>query len=360
MKKLLENYAFLFLIVLFQSVNFTQVRNPVLEYCTGTWCQWCPCGHSIIKNQIKPAYPNVIVIGYHGPANGSDPFSFFPGNSIINALGFTGYPTGIVDRTSSPQSRTAWLGNVASRANLAPNVSINLSKTFNPTNRELNLTINSTALYSLTGSFYLSVILLEDSLIYSQSGNSSCQGGSAYVHDHVVREMVNGATGELLINTNWDRGQTITKEIRYKLPSNIIEKNASIVAFVYKAGNTLNTSEIQQAEKWMLSDSTATSTPIDFNPITEFELYQNYPNPFNPTTKISWQSPIGSWQTIKIYDVLGNEIATLVDEFREAGRYEIEFPNGESGLALSLPSGVYFYQLRIGNFISTRKMQFIK
>ncbi len=48
-------------------------------------------------------------------------------------------------------------------------------------------------------------------------------------------------------------------------------------------------------------------------------LFQNYPNPFNPTTKISWQSPIGSHQTLKIYDVLGNEVATLVDEFKPSG-----------------------------------------
>ncbi len=62
---------------------------------------------------------------------------------------------------------------------------------------------------------------------------------------------------------------------------------------------------------------------------TEFRLQQNYPNPFNPSTKISWQAPVGSWQTLKVYDVLGREVATLVDEFRIAGSYEVEF-NPES------------------------------
>jgi hypothetical protein len=81
-----------------------------------------------------------------------------------------------------------------------------------------------------------------------------------------------------------------------------------------------------------------------------FALAQNYPNPFNPTTKISWQSPVGSHQTLKVYDVLGNEVATLVDEFREAGRYEIEFD------ASTLSSGVYFYRLQAGSFVETKKM----
>ena len=58
---------------------------------------------------------------------------------------------------------------------------------------------------------------------------------------------------------------------------------------------------------------------------SDFTLYQNYPNPFNPSTKISWQSPVSSWQTIKVYDVLGNEVAALVDEYKPAGNYDVEF-----------------------------------
>ncbi len=95
--------------------------------------------------------------------------------------------------------------------------------------------------------------------------------------------------------------------------------------------------------------------------IDEYILFNNYPNPFNPSTKISWQSPVGSlpdgkagWQTIKVYDILGKEIATLVDEYRPAGRHEVEFD------ASLLPSGVYFYQLKTDNYIETKKMLLLK
>jgi hypothetical protein len=94
----------------------------------------------------------------------------------------------------------------------------------------------------------------------------------------------------------------------------------------------------------------------------EFVLHQNYPNPFNPSTKISWQSPVGSWQTIKIYDVLGNEVAVLVNEEKSSGSYEINFD------ASKLSSGVYYYQLRAGDpstssgqsFVETKKMVLIR
>ncbi len=85
-----------------------------------------------------------------------------------------------------------------------------------------------------------------------------------------------------------------------------------------------------------------------------YNLAQNYPNPFNPSTKISWQLPVGSHQSIKVYDVLGNEVATLVDEYREAGRYEVEF-NGSN-----LASGMYLYRLQAGSFVETKKMILIK
>jgi len=87
----------------------------------------------------------------------------------------------------------------------------------------------------------------------------------------------------------------------------------------------------------------------------DFNLNQNYPNPFNPSTKISWQSPVSGWQTLKIFDVLGRELETPVDEFRNAGFNYILYTVNST-----LPSGVYYYQLRAGSFIQINKMVYLK
>ncbi|MDZ7623912.1 MAG: T9SS type A sorting domain-containing protein [Ignavibacteriaceae bacterium] len=94
-----------------------------------------------------------------------------------------------------------------------------------------------------------------------------------------------------------------------------------------------------------------------------YTICQNYPNPFNPITKIKYsipQSPLlggdgrGGLVTLKVYDILGREIATLVNEEKPAGEYEVEFN------AANLPSGIYFYQLKAGQFTDTKKMVLIR
>lgn len=93
---------------------------------------------------------------------------------------------------------------------------------------------------------------------------------------------------------------------------------------------------------------------IDIGLPNSFELAQNYPNPFNPSTVISWQSPISGHQELKVFDVLGNEVATLVDGIKEAGYHSVEFN------AAGLASGVYFYKLQAGSFTETKKMMLIR
>jgi hypothetical protein len=88
--------------------------------------------------------------------------------------------------------------------------------------------------------------------------------------------------------------------------------------------------------------------------VAKFTLSQNYPNPFNPTTTVNYQIPELSFVTLKVYDVLGNEIATLVNEEKPAGSYEVDFSGN------NLTSGIYFYQLQAGEFIETKKMILLK
>ena len=93
--------------------------------------------------------------------------------------------------------------------------------------------------------------------------------------------------------------------------------------------------------------------------LSKFKLDQNYPNPFNPSTKIKFeipsQSALGGQNdrtlvTLKVYDLLGTVVTTLVNEEKPAGTYEVEF------VGVGLPSGIYFYQLKVGSYIETKKM----
>ncbi len=86
----------------------------------------------------------------------------------------------------------------------------------------------------------------------------------------------------------------------------------------------------------------------------QFSLEQNYPNPFNPSTEIKYGLPKAAFVTLRVYNVLGQEVATLVNEHQNAGHYDLSFNMDR------FASGVYFYMLRAGNFVATKKMMLIK
>ncbi len=106
----------------------------------------------------------------------------------------------------------------------------------------------------------------------------------------------------------------------------------------------------------ILCDYAQDITEVDeiSNQISDFYLEQNYPNPFNPSTKIKYSVPELAMVKLTLFNLLGEEVTTLVNEEKNAGNYSVEFN------AASLPSGVYFYQLKAGEFISTKKMILIK
>ncbi len=126
---------------------------------------------------------------------------------------------------------------------------------------------------------------------------------------------------------------------------------------------------LNRYEAFLLDTQSSTGIDEDADELDDFILYQNYPNPFNPSTKIRFVIPAsslnpfskgeGTLVTLKVYDVLGNEVATLVNEYKPAGSYEVEL-SGHSDEGQNLTSGVYFYQLRAGDFVQTKKMILLK
>jgi aminopeptidase N len=105
---------------------------------------------------------------------------------------------------------------------------------------------------------------------------------------------------------------------------------------------------------FILKTVTVVSNTDDITNLYEFSLEQNYPNPFNPSTKIKYQIANTGFVNLQVYDILGNEVVTLINKEMQTGNYEVEFD------APGLPSGIYFYKLKAGSFVETKKMVLLR
>ena len=167
-----------------------------------------------------------------------------------------------------------------------------------------------------------------------------------------------------------DQAFTVSNELPIRIPKNdsvklVVKFKPSDAGYYH---NKLNIRYVKDSLLLGLQvDLYGTANKIvnvdNFNTINEFSLSQNYPNPFNPSTFIEYRIKDREFVSLKIYNVLGKEVATLVDEEKQAGSYKVEF-NSNSNLlpskSGSLPSGIYFYRLKAGSFISVKKMLLLK
>jgi len=183
--------------------------------------------------------------------------------------------------------------------------------------------------------------------------------------------------GSIIVGDGGDGAFRLTNagglEYLHQVYSNLINPGSELIDAVdispnglYIVGNGTN-SLTGLDEGYLLAVNGITSVnELDNNP-KDFSLSQNYPNPFNPSTVISYHLPVSSNVILKVFDVLGNEVATLVNEYKPAGSYEVEFSTlGRSASGRNVAheslraSGIYFYQLKAGSFIQTKKMIMLK
>jgi hypothetical protein len=275
---------------------------------------------------------------------------------MISLFGFSAYPTGVVGRRSGIVSRSAWNNLVAIQTNtIQPGVSIVVNnKQYNSGTRTITGSVVMTALQTLSGSYYVMFVLTEDNLVYFQQGNGSCPGNSSYIHNHVVKGLINGTTGTLLNTTDdWTMNTSVTVPLSYTLPSGYVPENCTVNIFVYKGGGNYSTdNNAQQTRKEGVT--TPTGIHQQNNVPAEYSLSQNYPNPFNPTTNIVFTIPKNEHVSLKFYDMMGREVATYLDAVVEPGTYKAEVDASEWA------SGIYFYTLKTDNFVETKKMTLVK
>ena len=172
----------------------------------------------------------------------------------------------------------------------------------------------------------------------------------------------------LMINEFYCSDSSFTTKV--SLPISIQPRDSLMVPVIFKPKrngtfnvtfNIRNFSQYQGqsqmiARQVILIGTSGNISAINSNKIlpNQFALFQNYPNPFNPSTIISYEIPKHSFVTLKIFDILGREIATLVNEEKQIGKYSLKFD------ASNLSSGIYFYRITAGNFSSVKKMILIK
>jgi hypothetical protein len=155
---------------------------------------------------------------------------------------------------------------------------------------------------------------------------------------------------EITVNTNLLRGKNIiiTPSVNLNGPFTPTNLHFSLINVSVEGDNTFKEMDL---------------SGNNLKP-TQYTLDQNFPNPFNPSTVINYQIPQDGFVTLKIYDILGNEVATLVNEEKAIGRYEVNFSaqggSASGGNGYNLSSGVYFYQIKTGSFTDTKKMLLVR
>ena len=157
--------------------------------------------------------------------------------------------------------------------------------------------------------------------------------------------------GVLAINTPADNYTPVTIPVTYineEIP------DLGVILIQVTDQNLSPAASGSYAEIDDLSFSILTDVNDESAGVNDFSLEQNFPNPFNPSTRINYQIAKDNFVTLKVYDIIGNEVAALVNNQQPAGKYSVDFNSA------NLPSGVYLYRLQAGNYIQTRKMTLIK
>lgn len=213
---------------------------------------------------------------------------------------------------------------------------------------------------------YLSIllsILISPTILSKPGFNGSTPGCNASnCHNHnagIVSAVVNGLNVEITVSGTSSK---VAGEL-VDLDGNVVDviSQTSSNPFTLTAPSEgkylVNAGYKNPSRSWDSMNVVISVTGVsnnDLKPISTYKLYNNYPNPFNPATTIEYKIPEPGLVTIKVYDILGREVQTLVDQQLQPGLYSVQFDGS------NLASGIYFYRIKAGKFVQTKKLILLK
>lgn len=360
MKKLLLLVAVMTTVVALHSVGNAAARKVLMEICTSTTCGPCYAPDVFYFQQWLPNYggnASVVTLAYHvwWPSPGNDPMYLANSTPVqtrmtyYNNVGSSGYVPrayidGFIDGTSG---YTGWPGAIEGRwLDFSP-ITITLTGTRDGNTLNMNAAIYAEQNVN-SSNWRVHWAIVESEISQPQ------YNGTTYVpftHHFAHRGMYPDANGTAI---SISQGQTVNMPMQLTLNSSWVTSNLRVIVFVQN--NT--DKKVQQAEYVDVSTITSVGNPVDGIPTT-FAISQNYPNPFNPSTSIDYAVSKQSFVTIKVYNLLGQEVRTIVAEDKGIGSYTATW-DGRDNVGNEVPSGMYLYKMIAGNFTETKKMMLMK
>jgi hypothetical protein len=343
-------YFILLYLLLSSSLHAQESRKVLVEVFTNSHCPLCPAAHTVIDNYLAgPNGDKISYIYYHMIYPYSDDPLYWQSmegsdarDVYYNAANAT--PQGWFDGTHQG-STSGWATTLDNLVNTQSPLKIELSGYTDLVRLFIDADVTRTG--DITDNDLVLHFVAAEDVFYD--GRNSISN-----HKNVMRKMLptpEGLAFDIALNETKGFEQIIDLDPLWDTDS------LKLVVFVQSSGSKT----VYQSETISYTDLVVS---VDSEPVTTVEnffLEQNYPNPFNPSTTIRYSIPAslnpsqgGTFVILKVYDLLGREMTTLVNKEQTAGVYEIEFDAGE------LSSGIYIYKLQSGSFVESKKMILMK
>lgn len=350
-----------FAVLIVHTSAFSLPRKILVEICTSTTCSPCYAPDVFYFYQWLPNYggaEQIVTIAYHvwWPTPGNDPMYLANPSPVQNRMtyynnvGTSGYAPrayidGFIDGTSAYNT---WPSAIEGRFLDSSPISITLSGTRSGNTLNMNAAIYAASAVNSVN-WRVHWVVVQDGIPEPQNSPS---GYVPFTHHAVHRTMLPDANGSTISIT---QGQTVNIPRAITLDAGWNPGNCKVIVFVQN--NT--DKKIQNVEVINVADIV---TGVGQNPggvPAAFVLDQNYPNPFNPTTNISYGLNERSFVSLKIYNLMGEEVRSLVSQDMEAGYHDVKW-DGRGNDGLEVPTGMYIYRMTAGTFSETKKMMLLK